>query len=177
MKKKASRERLDLVKQMKEIDLQHAQVKNPILYKEQLELQVKFDLLSTHSVKHQLLKCKSRFYIHGDKAGKILANQLRETKVTRHITEIKMEDSNMTTDLTKMNDSFSKFYNKLCTSEFLNDSTHVHQFLNNLNIPGLSPDNQRDLEKPITKEEIGTAISPLNSGKSPGPDTFPVKFK
>ena len=84
MKKKASRERLELAKQIKEIDLQYAQVKDPDLYKKRLELQAKLNLLSTHSAERQLLRSKSRFYMHGDKAGKILANQLKETQTMRH---------------------------------------------------------------------------------------------
>ncbi|KAF7647189.1 hypothetical protein LDENG_00176120, partial [Lucifuga dentata] len=32
------------------------------------------------------------------------------------------------------------------------------------------------LEKPISQEEIALAISSMQSGKSPGPDGFPVEF-
>ena len=141
-----------------------------------MELQAKFDLLSTHSIERQILKSKSRFYIHGNKTGKILANQLRKTKAMQHITEIRMEDGNMTTDFSQINDTFSNFYNKLYTSEFPSDSTPMQDFLNNLNIPVLSPDSQGNLEKSITKEEIVIDISSLNSGKSPGPDGFLAEF-
>lgn len=98
LKRKASAEKLQLAKQIKEIDLQYAQSNKPELYQKCTELQARFDLLSTHSIERQILKSKSRFYIHGDKTGKMLANQLRETRVMRHITEIKMEDGNVTTD-------------------------------------------------------------------------------
>lgn len=46
MKKKAHRERLELADQIKEIDKQYAQVKNPDLYKTRVELQTKFDQLN-----------------------------------------------------------------------------------------------------------------------------------
>lgn len=107
MKKKASTERFELTKQIKEIDLQYAQSKNPELYKKRIELQARFDLLSTHSIEQQLLKSKSKFYIHGNKTSKILANQLRLIQATRHITEIRMEDGNITTDFSQINDTFS----------------------------------------------------------------------
>lgn len=80
MKKKASTERLNLAKQIQDIDLQYAQSKNPELYKKRIELQTRFDLLSTHSVERQLLKSKGKFYVHGNKVSKLLANQLRETQ-------------------------------------------------------------------------------------------------
>lgn len=101
---------------------------NLILYKKRTELRARFDLLSTHSIERQLLKSKSRFYIHGDKAGKMLANQLRETRAMRHITEIRMEDGNMTTDFSQINDTLSTFYNKLYSSDFPDDRTQCRTF-------------------------------------------------
>ena len=59
MKKKAHRERLELANQIKEIDKQYAQVKNPDLYKMRVELQTKFDLASTHPIERQLSRSKS----------------------------------------------------------------------------------------------------------------------
>lgn len=87
-----------------------------------------------------------------------------------------MEDGNITTDFSQINETFREFYKKLYGSEFPDDSTSMEDFLNKLNIPALSIDNQRILEKPITREEIATAILSLNSGKSPGPDGFPAEF-
>lgn len=108
--------------------------------------------------------------------SKLLANQLRETQAMRHITEIRMEDNDITTNFSQIYEMFSEFYKKLYSSEFPGDSTSMEDFLNNLNIPVLSIDNQRILEKPITMEEIAAAILSLNSGKSAGPDGFPAEF-
>lgn len=78
MKKRAQKERIDLSIQIKEVDQRYAQTKSPELYKKRVELQTRFDLLSTHSIERQLLQSKSLFYVHGDKSGKMLANQLKE---------------------------------------------------------------------------------------------------
>ena len=52
----------------------------------------------------------------------------------------------------------------------------MDQFLQNLNIPSLSSDFKANLNVPISSEEISFAISALSSGKSPGPDGFPVEL-
>lgn len=52
----------------------------------------------------------------------------------------------------------------------------MYNFLDNLKISELSPDDGERLDRPITKEEIELAVSSLQSGKSPGPDGFPAEF-
>lgn len=116
------------------------------------------------------------FYIHGEKSGKLLANQLRGLKAKSHITNIKMEDGKATSDHAEINDTFRSYYSQLYTSEFSNNIILMDNFLNQLNIPRLSPDSKIRLDEPITKEEIDAAISSLQSGKSPGPDGFPAEF-
>lgn len=74
MKKRAHKEQLDLVNQIKEIDQQYTQVINPEVYKKQREFQTKFNLLLTQSIERQLLKSKSSFYTYSDKSGKMLTN-------------------------------------------------------------------------------------------------------
>ncbi len=175
MRKKAMQEQLDLAKQIKEIDQKYSLVKDPDLYNKRVELQTKFNLASTYQIERQLLRSKSLFYIHGDKSGKLLANQLRGLRSKGHITKIQMEDGTTTSDHVKINNTFKNYYSKLYTSEFSNTSS-MDNFLNGLNIPTLSTDNKMKLEEPITKEEIAAAILCLQSGKSPGPDGFPAEF-
>ena len=143
MKRKAYKERKDLTNQIKEIDQQYAPFKNPDLYKKRIELQTNFELISTHVIECQLLKSRSQFYIHGDKSGKLLANQ---SKAQQHITKIRMEDGTITTDHSKINDAFRNFYSRLYTSEFPKDCNSLENFLNQLDIPTLFPDSRLRLE-------------------------------
>lgn len=147
MRKRAHHERLELADQIKEIDKQYAQAKNPDLYKMRVELQTKFDLASTYLIERQLLRSKSLFYIHSEKSGKLLANQLRGLKAKGHITNIKMEDGMVTSDHAKINNTFSSYYSQLYTSEFSN-TILMDTFLNQLNIPTLSPDSKMRLDEP-----------------------------
>lgn len=175
MRRKAQQERLELAKQIKEIDHKYSLVKDPDLYNKRVELQTKFNLASTYQIERQLLRNKSLFYIHGDKAGKLLANQLRGLRSKGHITRIQMGDGTITSDHVKINDTFRTYYSKLYTSEFANAQS-MNDFLHGLSIPTLSFDTKMKLEEPITKEEVAAAILCLQSGKSPGPDGFPAEF-
>lgn len=158
MRKRAQTERLELCNQIKEIDQKYAHIKNPELYKKRVELQTRFDLLSTHSVERQLLRSRSLFYVHGDKSGKMLANQLKGFKAKQHITKIQMDDGNITSDPSKINDTFRNFYSRLYTSDLPND-TLVESFLNRLHVPTLTRDNMTRLDEPISQGEIAAAIS------------------
>lgn len=176
MKKRAQKERLELSDQIKEVDRRYAQIRTPELYKKRVELQTRFDLLSTHSAERQLLQSKSLFYVHGDKSGKRLANQLKGFKAKQHITKIQMDDGNITSDPSKINDTFRNFYSRLYTSDLSNDNTLMKNFLDRLELPTLTHDNKTRLDEPISQGEIAAAISSLQSGKSPGPDGFPAEF-
>uniref|UniRef100_A0A3B4VI77 Reverse transcriptase domain-containing protein n=1 Tax=Seriola dumerili TaxID=41447 RepID=A0A3B4VI77_SERDU len=49
-------------------------------------------------------------------------------------------------------------------------------FLDNLATPSINPDRRKDLDKPITLNEVISSISAMQSGKAPGPDSYPVEF-
>lgn len=115
MKKKARKERQEVANQIKIADLHYAQFDDPRSYKKRVELTL---TLSTYPIEYQLLKSKSQFNIHGDKSGKMLANYLRGSKAKQLITQIEMENGNITTDHVQINDTFRNYYARLYTSEF-----------------------------------------------------------
>lgn len=65
----------------------------------------------------------------------------RKTKTTEHITEIRLENGNTTTDLSKSNDILNNFHEKLYTSDFPNDRTPLADLLSDLKTPLMLPDN------------------------------------
>uniref|UniRef100_A0AAX7UUT1 Reverse transcriptase domain-containing protein n=1 Tax=Astatotilapia calliptera TaxID=8154 RepID=A0AAX7UUT1_ASTCA len=52
----------------------------------------------------------------------------------------------------------------------------IYSFLDSLDLPKLSPDAQSPLEQPLSIEEITNAIKLSQTGRSPGPDGFPMEF-
>lgn len=169
------KKRIDLSTEILNLDKQYAQTPTPSLYKKRLELKTEFDLHSTYHVERLLRKTKTEVYEHGEKSGRILANQLRGMQAKQMIMKIRNIDE-VTTDPAKINDKFKEFYSKLYTSEFQPNTQSMDAFLGQVDFPQVSEDVKNRLDEPITADEITVAISSMQSGKSPGPDGFPSEF-
>lgn len=61
-------------------------------------------------------------------------------------------------------------------SESPSDNVQLNAFLEKLNLPKILPEGGQKLDAPLTLPEIIEAINSMNSGKSPGPDGYPVEF-
>lgn len=75
-----------------------------------------------------------------------------------------------------MNTSFNLFYRQLYKSESPSDETQMDTLFQKLDLPRDSPNENQALDAPLTLSEIKETISSMNSGKSPGPDGYPVEF-
>ncbi|KAG7522338.1 hypothetical protein JOB18_019938 [Solea senegalensis] len=159
-----------------DIDRQYSASPTPELYKNKLDLQTKYDLLSSEKTERMLLKSRGFVYEHGEKAGRLLARQLKCKSSDQLITQIQKENGELTTDPLEINNTFKAFYSKLYTSEAPNDNTDMLNFFKNLNTPVISPTYKADLELPFRLTEISNAISAMQSGKAPGPDGYPIEF-
>ena len=52
----------------------------------------------------------------------------------------------------------------------------MREFLDGLDMPTLNENDMDDLEKPLDIQELETAITNMQTGKTPGPDGFTVEF-
>lgn len=104
-----------------------------------------------------------------------MASQLRGLRAKQIISALRLDNGDITTDQSTINDMFRDFCKTLYTSE-PSSRGEVEYFLGRLNIPTLSSDAQNLLEEQITQEEMAAAITSLQSGKSPGPGGFPPEF-
>lgn len=116
------------------------------------------------------------FYEHSDKASRFLAHQLKSRSSAQHISEIANDAGELTIDPLKINNIFMNFYSNLYTSETPKDQSKLVEFFDKINVPTISSEHKKDLDHPLQLQEIFDAISALQSGKTPGPDGFPIKF-
>lgn len=116
-----------LADKIKDLDHQYAHIKDPEVYRKCIELETKFELLSTHIAERQLLKSRSTFFVHGEKSSKLLANQIRHLKLCQCITAINSDDG-LVTDHNKINDMFREYYLKIYTSEPPTDYSPIINF-------------------------------------------------
>lgn len=140
----------------------------PDLYKERIKLQTELDLLLTSEAEQLLLRSRGLVYEHGDKAGRLLTQQLKARTASNHITQIIDESGSTTLDPGKINDTFRSFFSKLYTSESRADENQLNSFFEKLDLPKVSLENNSKLDAPLTLSEIKAAIQSMNSGKSPG---------
>lgn len=71
----------------------------------------------------------------------------------------------------EMQMTFQCYYKRLYTQPHLEDGQRIGQFLESLNLPTLSENQNTKLIAEIAEEELNV-ISRLKANKSPGPDIF-----
>lgn len=68
-----------------------------------------------------LLRSRGFTYEHGEKAGRLLAHQLKCRAAAQLISQIKKSSDEQTVDPVEINNTFKTFYSNLYTSEFPED--------------------------------------------------------
>jgi len=165
-----------LIKSIDIVDTQYSTAPSPELYKRKLDLQTQYNLLSTTKTERLLLKSRGYIYEHGEKAGRLLAHQLKCRSAAQQIPQIRKLNGELTIDPEEINETFATFYSNLYTSEIMNDSTDMEHFFNNLQAPSISRIHRTNTDLPLQQAEIINAIMAMQSGKAPGPDGYPIEF-
>ncbi|KAI5105880.1 SH2 domain-containing adapter protein E [Silurus meridionalis] len=115
----------DISSAISQLNQSYASSPSPELYKQRVELQAEFDLLSTRDTECMLLRTRGSYYEYGDKPSRLLAHQLRRQAASRLIPQIN-NDSNVTvTDPIEINAVFKSYYSALYKSECLTDIKHA----------------------------------------------------
>ena len=136
MCKKVENERLrQLTDSNLKLDTVYSHLPAEDILKQRLILKMEFDLLSTRQTENLILKSQHSSYEHGDKAGKILAHQLRQRTANQYISEISDEQGLKHTKHSKINSCFHRYYSSLYTSEPPGDETPLERFFHNFDIP------------------------------------------
>uniref|UniRef100_H3A1S0 Endonuclease/exonuclease/phosphatase domain-containing protein n=1 Tax=Latimeria chalumnae TaxID=7897 RepID=H3A1S0_LATCH len=101
------------------------------------------NMISTSKAEEALMRTKSKYYVRGDKAGKLLAWQLRKVELERHVSAIGSPESNLSGDPEIINKEFASYYSSLYTSEstFQGSGDRMSLFLDTLSIPTLSEED------------------------------------
>uniref|UniRef100_A0A667X2N1 Reverse transcriptase domain-containing protein n=1 Tax=Myripristis murdjan TaxID=586833 RepID=A0A667X2N1_9TELE len=112
----------------------------------------------------------------GDKAGRMLALQLKQVESKRTIPAIRDPKGIIIRDPKLINLAFRDFYYRLYQTECPLQDHCMENFLKNISLPVLDVTQKDKLEIPITSSEVESAIKSLSSGKTPGSDGFTSEF-
>uniref|UniRef100_A0A096LX15 Reverse transcriptase domain-containing protein n=1 Tax=Poecilia formosa TaxID=48698 RepID=A0A096LX15_POEFO len=143
------------------------------LENELLALRAEYDKYSASRAALSLLRLGQTFYEQGNKAGKLLAWQIKQLETKQPITSI-IVNGQILHDPQEINVAFKNYYEELYKAQISIKSEDINQFLKNLNIPKFSEEDKENLDLEITKEELGQAINDMKSGKRAGPDGLPI---
>lgn len=103
----------------------------------------------------------------------MLSHQLKQMAVVNYISAVKDKDSNTVIDQLGINNQPKTFYEELYTSEQCEEGL-VEDFFKKIKVPVLEDADRDSLEGGIQLMEIEQAVRKMKSGKSPGPDGFPI---
>ncbi len=92
-------------------------------------------MLSTHKIKNAIRKMKHWYYEWGDKAGKLLAWQIKKEEASRALYTIK-KNERFTSNPSKIKEAFPSYYQSLYTSQGC-DPVSIKHFLDKLEIPSI----------------------------------------
>lgn len=74
-----------------------------------------------------------------------------------------------------INDAFAKYEN-FYKSQYPDNTNKQKEFLNHLQFPILLEESKNSLDEKLSIEELKTALSHMNSVKTPGPDGLPIEL-
>lgn len=161
---------------IKNLEKEYRENFNPSVLNRLVRAKYELNTIFSKKAEYSLFRIKQKWYESGEKASKLLANQLKAQQAARQISAIKNDTGNIVTSQKEINKVFKEFYKKLYSHEGQFDINLAGEFFAKLNLPKLSEENVNILEGPITLEELNKAIKISPNGKTPGLDGIPNEF-
>uniref|UniRef100_H3A9M6 Uncharacterized protein n=1 Tax=Latimeria chalumnae TaxID=7897 RepID=H3A9M6_LATCH len=128
-------------------------------------LQHDLNELSSSKAERALLRTRSRFYARGDKAGKLLAWQLRREEADRLIPSSRLPDDTTSFAPEAINGAFQSYYSPLYSTQKHEGS--MLSFLDGIEILTVSGEMGERLGAPLSLLEIREVVDSLQSGSLP----------
>lgn len=133
-------------------------------------------LLRMSLTQKKLLHQTQRIFEQGEKTGHLLARLSKEQSEVMTIAQIQGQDGVLLSHPRDTNQCFTTYYQQLYSSRVTYDQKDLDDYLEETDIPILTITFANTLDAPITIEEIQSALKIMQTGKTPGPDGFPVEF-
>uniref|UniRef100_A0A8C4S8Q7 Reverse transcriptase domain-containing protein n=1 Tax=Erpetoichthys calabaricus TaxID=27687 RepID=A0A8C4S8Q7_ERPCA len=166
----------ELRNEITRIDEEQARRPSEALHRKRQALHTELNILTTKETEQLIYKSRQHYYEHGEKANKLLAQQIHKQEVHNAIPVITNKNGEEIIDHNKIMHTFRDYYKSSYSIEPKEDNTQSNAFLDNSQIPQIDALSAEELDKPLTLTELLDAIKSLQSGKSSGPDGYPVEF-
>ena len=140
-----------------------------------LECKHKLDDIYENIANGIKIRSKCNWYEYGEKSSKFFLNLEKSHSVKSQVRSI-ISDDNSYEDPKEINKQLLLFYKDLFSEKIKNDDVVIKEFLENINLPKLSPDQINSCEGYITEKELFEALKSIENNKSPGNDGLTKEF-
>ena len=145
---------------------------------EQFEiLKSEYDSIYDDLAQGSIVRSKATWYEKGEKSNKYFLNLETHKKAKNSVRKVLNEDCVLVTDPKKVLYEIEKFYSDLYKADLLVPSDNLlTSFLENPEIPKLTPDDAQVCEGKLTVAECFKSLQLFKNNKSPGDDGLTVEF-
>ena len=131
--------------------------------------------------KEAIFRSKVKWIEQGEKPTKYFFNLEKKNYVTKTLLQIKLDNGEITSDIKKINKQIEVFFSetyksKLTDVPLTEQELGLKDFIQNLEIPRLSNEEQATFEHELTVQEIKNALHSFEKNKTPGEDGFSKEF-
>lgn len=166
----------ELLDKIRTLEAIHKKTCSKKIYQQLLQERKALETIEISAVQKHLNFLKQRTWYKSPKSMRYLAWRLKKKTHDRAVAALKTETGQMVTNPVTISELFAKFYRELYRSR----SPHQPSILAYLKktdfLQNLALDHRDLLDQPITASEISEAIKRLQTGKSPGRDSFPAEL-
>ena len=131
--------------------------------------------------KEAIFRSKVKWIEQGEKPTKYFFNLEKKNYVTKTLLQIKLDNGEITSDMKRINKQIDVFFSetyksKLTEVPLSEQELGLNDFIQNLEIPRLSNEEQATFEHDLTVQEIKNVSHSLEKTKTPGEDGFTKEF-
>lgn len=119
---------------------------------------------------------RQKSFEYGERAGKLLAYMVHCEERPPVVISLRSDGNVVVTEPAEITSLFRDFFAALYTTTAPRDTALMESFLDEISIPKLTEEQTRDLEAPLSRDEIARAIAEFPRSKAPGSDGLPVEF-